>query len=361
MDRGVILKYGSLAAFCCQNSLAPIIFRLAMTEATEDKRPSTPAVLFLVEVGKCMLSLMLLCGENGFDIGASLHTVYTDAILNRRRSLRLSVPAIVYAVQNALLQLSSGHLPGAVWHVTYQGKILATALLSMLILGKALKRCQWFALLLMGCGISLVELSKSKEKSLDAMANKSEQNFTLGLLMVVGACFCSAFAGVFTEKLFKNVGGREEKKISLWLQNLVLSVWSMLLTSGTFVAQMSSEGEFSLLKGFTVNTWALVALNAVGGMLVALAIKYADNILRGFASAFATINGALLSIVALGFEIGVSFVLGMLFVLTSALLYGGVIKLPGEWWNVELRFAAKPSVDVIIELGCAEKLGKETV
>eukprot|EP00930_Biecheleria_cincta_P018758 TRINITY_DN14500_c0_g1_i3.p1 TRINITY_DN14500_c0_g1~~TRINITY_DN14500_c0_g1_i3.p1 ORF type:complete len:376 (-),score=73.82 TRINITY_DN14500_c0_g1_i3:17-1099(-) len=360
MDRATVLKYGSLAAFCCQNSLAPIVFRLAMTETTEAKRASTPAVLFVVEVGKCILSLILLWNENEFKAGALMQVVYKDAIVNKSRSLKLSVPAIVYAVQNALLQLSSGHLPGAVWHVTYQGKILATALMSMIILGKPLKRCQWFALLLMGCGISLVELSKSTEKSLDDMANKSEQNFKLGLVMVVGACFCSAFAGVFTEEMFKNVGEKAERTISLWLQNLVLSVWSMLITLATFLAQQSSWGEVSLLGGFTANTWALVALNAVGGMLVAMAIKYADNILRGFASAFATINGALLSIVALGFEMGASFVLGMLIVLASALLYGGVVKLPGEWWNVELRFA-KPDIEADVELTSVDKLGKDTV
>ena len=58
----------------------------------------------------------------------------------------------------------------------------------MLIHGKALKRCQWLALLLMGGGISLVELSKSEEKNMDSMADRSEQNIALGLTMVVGAC-----------------------------------------------------------------------------------------------------------------------------------------------------------------------------
>ena len=92
------------------------------------------------------------------------------------------------AVQNALLQLPSGHLPGAVWHASYQGKILATALPSLLILGKALKRCQWLALPLMGGDISLVEFSKSEEENMDSMANRSEQNIELGLTMDVGAC-----------------------------------------------------------------------------------------------------------------------------------------------------------------------------
>ena len=135
------------------------------------------------------------------------------------------------AVQNALLQLSSGHLPGAVWHVSYQGQILATALPSMLILGKALKRCQWLALLLMGGGISLVELSKSEEKNTDSMADRSEQNIALGLTMVVGACFLLGLCRcVYGENVLKVGGKQQDKQISLWLQNFVLSNWSILLT-----------------------------------------------------------------------------------------------------------------------------------
>ena len=66
-----------------------------------------------------------------------------------------------------------------------------------------------------------------------------------------------------------------------------------------------------MFKGFAANTWAYAILNAVGGMLVAMAIKYADIFLRGFSTAFATIIGALLSTYLLGFQIRAGLVLGM--------------------------------------------------
>ena len=110
-----------------------------------------------------------------------------------------------------------------------------------------------------------------------------------------------------------------------------------------------------MFRGFTANTWALAILNAVGGMIVAMTIKYADIFLRGFSSAFATTIGALLSTYFLGFQIRAGFVLGMLTVLASALLYGGVIEIPGDWWNVELRFAKTASADSDLELPAGGK------
>eukprot|EP00440_Ansanella_granifera_P070059 gb/GFBE01076008.1/.p1 GENE.gb/GFBE01076008.1/~~gb/GFBE01076008.1/.p1 ORF type:complete len:391 (+),score=92.96 gb/GFBE01076008.1/:3-1175(+) len=346
-SKALLLKYGSLVAFCLQNTMAPIVFRYAMTETTEAERASTAAVLFVTEMGKCVLSFLLLTAEEGFSMPRVLRTLHEDAFQNRSNSLKLGVPAVIYAIQNALLQVSSGNLPAAVWHVSYQGKILAVALMSMLLLGKTLKRLQWLSLFIMGAGIATVELSNAEEKNLDSMANAAEQNFMLGLSMVAAACFCSAFAGVFTEKMFKQIGSENQKKISLWLQNCVLSVWSMLIALAAFTLQQiqlssaqDGSGDFSLLRGFTMKIWALVALNSVGGMLVAMAIKYADNILRGFSSAFATVNGALLSVHTFGFVIRPSFVLGMAMVLASALMYGGVLKLPCESLNQDVRLCA---------------------
>merc|ERR1711993_138366 len=37
--------------------------------------------------------------------------------------------------------------------------------------------------------------------------------------------------------------------------------------------------------------------------------------------------------VCFGFEVGGSFLLGTAMVIFSAMLYGGVVKMPGDWWN----------------------------
>jgi UDP-sugar transporter A1/2/3 len=47
----------------------------------------------------------------------------------------------------------------------------------------------------------------------------------------------------------------------------------------------------------------LVGMNATGGLLVAVAVKYADNILKGFACSLAIIISSVISIFLFGFQV----------------------------------------------------------
>merc|ERR1712232_1115395 len=169
--------------------------------------------------------------------------------------------------------------------------------------------------------------SDAKESKQSLMANGSEQNVLLGVCMILMACCCSGFASVFTEKVLKHVGADvNAKKKSVWLQNMLMAFFSILicLSSVTYQALFPTSelsGSRSALHGFTWKTWAMVVTNAVGGLLVALVIKYADNILRGFASAIATINSAVLSVPLFGFELKLTFAVGSALVIGSTLLY----------------------------------------
>ena len=79
----------------------------------------------------------------------------------------------------------------------------------------------------------------------------------------------------------------------------------------------------------------MVFNNAIGGLCVAFVIKHADNILKGFACALATIVASIVSVPLFGFTITIEFVFGMLVVVLSTLLYGGTLTVPGEWWSQE--------------------------
>jgi UDP-sugar transporter A1/2/3 len=47
----------------------------------------------------------------------------------------------------------------------------------------------------------------------------------------------------------------------------------------------------------------LVGMNATGGLLVAVVVKYADNILKGFACSLAIIISSVISIFLFGFQV----------------------------------------------------------
>jgi UDP-sugar transporter A1/2/3 len=65
----------------------------------------------------------------------------------------------------------------------------------------------------------------------------------------------------------------------------------------------------------------VVVVNAAGGMIVAMVIKYADNILKGFATGISTLLSTLCSIALFGFEPNLLFVLGAAVVIFSTFMY----------------------------------------
>jgi UDP-sugar transporter A1/2/3 len=292
----------------------------------------------------------------------------------------LAVPALIYLLQNALLQWSSGHLSAALWQVTYQGKILVTAAFSVTLLQKRITRVQWLAIALLALGIAIVQLSNAKETKQETMANEAEQDVTKGLLMLLLACCCSGFASVYTEMIFKQVGAvKDQRKKSVWSQNMQLASFSALLALICYFTEVTlpsvEEMPPSLprrsaimffFRGFTTNTWVMAVNNGIGGLLVALVIKCADNILRGFAGAIATINCAIISIFSFGFVLVPSFGLGTLIVIASTLLYGGIFKLPGTWWNSELALCSvvtqkRTGEDDVENLGNSAKTNAEII
>ena len=47
--------------------------------------------------------------------------------------------------------------------------------------------------------------------------------------------------------------------------------------------------------GYRSIVWFVIFLGAIGGLVIAVVIKYADNILKGFASAFSMVIAIVLS------------------------------------------------------------------
>lgn len=67
--------------------------------------------------------------------------------------------------------------------------------------------------------------------------------------------------------------------------------------------------------------WLIVVVYAVGGLTVAVVIKYADNILKGFATSLAIIASCLASTVLFDFRPTLQFIIGVSLVLVSIYIY----------------------------------------
>ena len=225
------------------------------------------------------------------------------------------VPSAVYLIQNNLLYVAASNLDVATYQITYQLKILTTAMFAVTMLNKKLISTQWISLLILIAGVAMVQLSDVKESK--SSANVAEQSKMLGFTAALSACCLSGFAGVYFEKILKG------SDVSVWMRNVQLAMLSVpmgLVTS--YVSNGAKISEHGFFHGYDNFVWFTVAQNALGGLLVAVVVKYADNILKGFACSLAIIITCVASIFIFDFSLSLQFSVGAACVIGSIFLYG---------------------------------------
>ncbi|KAF2356329.1 Nucleotide-sugar transporter [Trinorchestia longiramus] len=304
------MKLISLVTLTIQNAAVALSMRYSRTRTTDMFIAST-AVL-MAEVVKCLASVALVIRTES-SVQAGIMAVHHHVWKNKVDTLKVSVPAFIYLIQNNLLYISASNLDAATYQVTYQLKILTTAMFAVMMMGRKLSPVQWFALVLLVVGVAMVQLAGA---SSGVTAGPEGQNKVLGVVAAIGACCCSGFAGIYFEKILKG------SDISIWMRNVQLSLASLplgLLTSLAYDWQaIRNKGFFFGYDSYVVY---LVVLNAVGGLLVAMVVKYADNILKNFATSLAIVLSMLVSIMFLGFSINLQYIMGTGLVIASIFLY----------------------------------------
>lgn len=191
---------------------------------------------------------------------------------------------------------------------------------SVFILKKELLRTQWTSLVTLVIGVVLVQLAQTDEgKTIQGM----EQNRFVGFMAALTACCLSGFAGVYFEKVLKG------SDVTVWVRNVQLSFCSIpfgLISCYVYDGAVVREKGFFF--GYDKFIAYLIVLQACGGLIVAVVIKYADNILKGFATSLAIVISCIASIYIFNFELTFQFVFGAAFVIFSIFLYGYVPKQP---------------------------------
>ena len=200
-------------------------------------------------------------------------------------------------------------------------KILATAVFAVSMLKKVLTKGQWAALCILIAGVCLIHFQPANASTKHTV---TEQNPILGLLAVIASCMMSGFAGIYFEKIVKS------SQQSLWERNFQLSFFSILFGVLTlfvfnYDAVINGDGFF---QGYDWIVWIVVLLQSIGGLAVAAVVKYADNILKCFATSSAIIISCIASMYFFDFQLSWQFVTGASLVISSVYMYG--------------KFAAKP-------------------
>jgi len=308
------LKYVSLVTLTVQNAVLGLSMRYARTKPG-DMFISTTAVL-MSEIVKLIACLSLVWNSEGRSTKKWWQSLDKTIIKQPLDTLKVGVPSFLYLVQNNLLYVAASNLDVATYQITYQLKILTAAVFSVTMLNKKLIKTQWVSLLVLILGVAMVQLSDVTEQK---SPGGGEQSKLIGFVAALSACCLSGFAGIYFEKILKG------SEVSVWMRNVQLALISVpigLIT--TYIKDGSSISSQGFFVGYDSFVWFTVAQNALGGLLVAVVVKYADNILKGFACSLAIIITCIASIFIFDFTLSLQFSLGAGLVISSIFLYGYV-------------------------------------
>jgi len=305
-----------------QNSALFLVMK-SSTSLHEEHYHTTVAVL-MQEIVKLSTCLLLLAISARSVAGPVLQLWEL-----RRNMLGLLIPVLAYTGQNNLLYVGVSRLPAAVAQVLVQTKLLWAAVFSILMLRKRFSVEAWCSFVILVSGVVLVKNGDSAKShagppantTLDDSSGASDLDPGLGAALVgvlasVAAAGLSGFAGVYLEKTFnKGNASLLQMNVYLALFSLPPQLIVLLLFSREAIA---STGVF---YGFHADTVGVILIQAVGGLLTAVVIKFAGNILKGFATAIALLSTSLLAIPLFHFRPSAIFWVGLVAVSAATMMY----------------------------------------
>ncbi|TKY87559.1 hypothetical protein EX895_003573 [Sporisorium graminicola] len=430
---GLPLKHVSLAVLTIQNTALGVVMHHSRVSAPVGKTYFFPTAVLLTELLKCLISfviavisipatsdsLPLPSGSHKTSaskrkiskteddalqprvLSPASHDTSSDSTRSKLKLVldevaaedywKLSIPAILYVLQNNLQYIAVSNLEPPVFICAYQMKILTTAFFSIVILRKKIGLWQWLSLGMLALGVAIVQIqsksvsglipfevhsqgyghvsagpvadlppppppppfdshrappperlpsvgsffSGSDAKDYDHLPPSSpsfpgarismsmEESAKVdkpmqpiqGFLAVTAACFTSGLAGVYFEMVLKS------SDANLWARNVQLSAWSLLPAALPVLLEMARHGPSTPFLHFGVSAWATVVLQVTGGMAVAMVIKHADNILKGFAVSFSIVLSFGFSVAFFNFPFTAAFAGGVALVILSTLSY----------------------------------------
>eukprot|EP01062_Namystynia_karyoxenos_P069149 TRINITY_DN6451_c0_g1_i1.p1 TRINITY_DN6451_c0_g1~~TRINITY_DN6451_c0_g1_i1.p1 ORF type:complete len:557 (+),score=96.15 TRINITY_DN6451_c0_g1_i1:86-1756(+) len=229
-------------------------------------------------------------------------------------TVKLVVPAALFTFQNYLLFVSLANLDAMTFQVLSQVKLLLAALFSIWLLGRYLNCVQWSSVFLLMFGIAIAS-APSKASSSNRGAGAAQNNL-LGVVSCVASGLSSSFASVYFEKILKGTPPSIAiRNVQLGVSAIGFAMMSVFLVDGIPIMH------FEPFRGFTFLSWVLVCVHAGGGVLVAIVVKYADNILKGFATGIAIVVSGGYAALMWGFTPSSNFILGSVLVCIGTVMY----------------------------------------
>jgi UDP-sugar transporter A1/2/3 len=346
----------SLVALVVQNSTLVLMTRYSRFSQPAAERYYTSTLVLNQEIVKMALCLVLFFFERPSEHSCGGGSSYLDRlkeVVIQRSTMKLCLPAALFTLQNFLIFVALSHLDAMTFQMLSQTKLLSAAVFSVLLLDRRLNAWQWISLILLTLGVFLSQADTTHATSSSSFIKASKtpggvtppppspdklaaveremlsQNPLIGGLACVISGLSSSFAGVYFEKVVKTTSpSLAVRNIHLGIFGIPLAFLSMLVldVAPTWYTPPSSASpttgeQFRYWRGYNTLTVMLVFVHALGGLLVAVVAKYADNILKGFATGVAIVVSGLFGWIFWDYHPTIMFVGGCMLVTISTMVY----------------------------------------
>lgn len=224
--QNLIVKQAVLSALVIQTVSLILLMRATRTGQTNASMYYPSTSVFLMEAMKLVICVLIVHYQNNSSILRTTKYIRDEVLDQPLELLKLSVPSLLYVIQNNLLYSALSNLEPPLYQVCYQVKILTTAIFSVLMLKRSLTNLKWGALVVLTFGVALAQLSGvGGGDGGDGGDNKhAHQSKAKGICAVLLAACTSGFAGVYFEKMLK--GGTA----TLWVRNIQMGIPSVLVS-----------------------------------------------------------------------------------------------------------------------------------
>eukprot|EP00041_Stephanoeca_diplocostata_P006354 m.82047 g.82047 ORF g.82047 m.82047 type:complete len:361 (-) comp16320_c1_seq15:4181-5263(-) len=306
----------------CILTLQTAVFHVTLrVSRSAGAKPYSPlAAVTYTELLKLLASIFILSWqESGFV--KAIAAVLETSRENPKTLLLLTVPAILYTVQNTLVIYAISYLSAVKFSVARQIKIPVTGFFSVMLLKRELGFQKWLSIFVVTLGVAVVQLARSSPDSY-RMEDASESTTAdsalvandrqdLGLVFALLSCVTSGLASVWFEMLIKR------DQVNLWVTNVQLASMSALVSTACVLVSSGVDDFY----GFDRLAVLAVSFSASDGLVIALVMKYADNILKGFATSVAICFTAIASVAMGDIPRSDQLAAGCLMVVAAVLLY----------------------------------------
>jgi UDP-galactose transporter len=235
---------------------------------------------------------------------AALRAQISDQLLAHTGGL-----ALLYCFNNQLAFSLFRWADAATVTLIKSASSIVSALLLWVLLNRPIAPLQWHAITLQVLGLFIVQYDSCKGSALLSLPV---------YLALFGSLFISSGAGVWNEHVLKTFG------ISMHVQNICLYSFGVLfnLLVFVFLEQHGGRGLMgSYFHGYNPAAVGVIFCQAVLGLVVTAVLKYADTVIRSFATACSISVLYAVNITFLGWSANLTYIAGCFVVFISTYLY----------------------------------------